>query len=165
MRLPLSAPMLSMMSAILLAGCVAGRPPAFDAADAGLVLRPGDNVVVGRAAFTYAGVYASCAGGQATLLANTPYARWRLDRLYGGGAPRVAAIADAPALPAAPGYAAYARHARCGPTGGFEFDGLADGQYVVVAGLYTPGEPRSGLSVRRDVAVYGGVAKAVVLTP
>ena len=154
---------LSVFSAIWLAGCVAGGPPAFDVADASLVLRPGNNVVVGRAAFTYAGAYASCAGGQAILLANTPYARWRLDRLY-GGAPQVAAIADAPGLPAAPGYAAYARHARCGPTGGFEFDGVADGEYVVVAGLYTPGAP-GGLSVRRDVAVYGGVARSLVLTP
>ena len=156
---------LSVFSAIWIAGCVAGAAPAFDAADASLVLRPGNNVVSGRAAFAYAGAYASCAGGQAILLANTPYARWRLDRLYGGGYPRVAAIADAPALPAAPGYAAYVRHVRCGPTGGFEFDGLADGQYIVVAGLYTPGEPRAGLSVRRDVAVYGGVAKSLVLTP
>ncbi len=160
--------LLSALSAILLGGCVlANHPPAFDAADAGLVLRGGNNVVVGRAAFvTFGGAYASCAGGQAILLADTPYTRWRLDRLYGGGSPRVAAIAGAPGLPAAPGYGAYVRHARCGPTGGFEFDDLADGQYVVVAGLYVPGErPDDGLSIRRDVAVYGGIAKSLVLTP
>lgn len=160
--------LLSASSAILLAGCVvATSPPAFDAVDAGLVLRGGNNVVVGRAAYvTYGGAYASCAGGQAILLADTPYTRWRLDRLYGGGYPRIADISGAPTLPAAPGYAGYVRRARCGPTGGFEFDGLADGQYVVVAGLYVPGErPDSGLSIRRNVAVYGGIAQSLVLTP
>ena len=156
-----------------LAGCVYGPPPAasagpyFDVRQARYVLRHGTNTVLGRAEVDDSqNGYASCAGDEASLIPDTPYTRYRLDRLYGGAHRRSADIRDAPHLPRDPHYQSYIRHAPCGPSGVFEFDQVADGHYVVVAGLHSAREGLGGgLSVRRTVAVYGGTTRSLVLTP
>lgn len=152
-----------------LAGCAYGPPPttpAFDEHNARFMLQHGLNVIVGRAAGQDGfGHYASCAGDSAILIPDTPYTRYRLDRLYGGPYRLSAAIRGAPHLPRDPHYQAYVRHAPCGPDGAFEFDRVADGHYIVVAGLHSPAErPGGGISMRQFVQVYGGISRSIVLT-
>lgn len=158
---------------LALSGCVSApkvnMTSTFDAAQATKLLQPGANHVSGSALIRQAGGgVVTCAGGTVFLMPGTEYAReWAL-RLYGsstsGYFPARGPGLDFTNLNTS--FAGAVRQASCNAQGGFAFDNVADGNFLLFTKIiWRAGNETQGGSVMKSVSVSGGQKKEVVIAP
>jgi hypothetical protein len=122
----------------------------------------GSNVIRGEAVWRSAGHTFSCAGHSVGLTPETPYTRQRMVELYGSDDAAIRTVAEVRARSAkAPtrDYRAYVRSAECDSRGRFEFRGLPDGGWFVIAPAASPAGG-SEVALRR-ASVAGGQTRTV----
>lgn len=121
---------------------------------------------------TVGGDVKTCAAQAVNLIPDSPYARERMTRMFGGpdGAGYMAARRVPPLPPADSAYASAVKQDVCDSQGNFTFDHLAAGKYYVTAQV-TWGIPTryftmtEGGMLMMPVVVTEGATKKVVLTP
>jgi hypothetical protein len=135
-------------------------PAQFSAADFEWSKRPGGNAITGRVAYRQGAVAFSCTGSTVVLTPDTPWSRRRMAALY-GSTERAALPADevrAHGANAPPGDAnPWVRRDTCNSADSFNFSGLPDGGWFVIA-IAKPAGGGQGPSVAlmRHVITRGG---------
>jgi len=131
------------MSILLFTACapattVEKSPIAFNASEAERLIGNGTNLIQGRAQVKFGeGGDVTCAGEQVVLIPATDYAKERMLAAFDGDEvvffPRIGPEEDAEPDAADPRFTQLVRTAMCDAEGKFEFPGLADGEFIVVA--------------------------------
>ncbi|MFN3838526.1 MAG: hypothetical protein ACK4MI_12510 [Brevundimonas sp.] len=139
----------------------AAGPAAFDEADFAWSQAPGRNSIQGQVAFAQDGKAFSCVASVG-LTPDTPYTRARFRTLYGSTerAAVPAAVVRARTVPDAnANYADFVRSEPC-RAGRFQFDGLPDGGWFVIAPVKADGDP---IVLMRHVQTRGGRVVSLTL--
>ena len=135
-------------------GLPGAGPAAFAESDFAWSQAPGRNAIQGQIAFAQDGKAFACVGNVG-LTPDTPYTRARFRTLYGSteraavpaAVVRARTVADANA-----NYVTYVRDTQC-RAGRFQFDGLPDGGWFVIAPVKADGDP---IVLMRHVQTRGG---------
>ena len=136
-------------------------PAAFDEADFAWSQAAGRNSIQGRIAFAQDGKAFSCVANVG-LTPDTPYTRARFRTLYGSterAAVPAAVVRARTVADANVNYSTYVRDTRC-QDGRFQFDGLPDGGWFVIAPVKADGDP---IVLMRHVQTRGGRVVALTL--
>nr|WP_314529641.1 hypothetical protein [uncultured Brevundimonas sp.] len=169
-RLTLAATAIAGLTLTALAACaptvgggLPGRaaPGAFIESDFAWSQVPGRNAIQGQIAFAQDGKTFACVGNIG-LTPDTPYTRARFRTLYGSteraaipaAVVRARTVADANA-----NYSSYVRSEQC-RDGRFQFDGLPDGGWFVIAPVKADGDP---IVLMRHVQTRGGRVVSLTL--
>lgn len=155
-----------------LSGCYPGAQTVrlkapYDPASVRWAESKGDNSIQGTAMLrTRGGEVRTCAALDVHLIPVSVYAKERAIHLYGnvrgGFRPIYLPIAFEPESRE---YAESVRATKCDPTGQFEFEGLADGDWYVSSVVFweVPGAGYQGGSLLQRVRVSGGQTAKIVL--
>jgi hypothetical protein len=164
----------ALLIVLAVAACSDGPPrkyysrEPFQPADVAWSMASGTNSLTGTAVFKYAdNEPRPCADVPVRLVPDSPYARLRLQELYGS---------DLSGVSSGPGYGLYgpervdyrwldtAKTAHCNSQGSFSFEGVPDGVWYVVSawGAWTDKEGR-GAAMFKRVELRGGQAVTINL--
>lgn len=136
-------------------------------------LGEGENTIVGNAVLrTVGGDVKTCAGLGATLIAESPYSRARMEYIYGAGQTGFMGPGQGRYFtPDPPEYHSTIRETVCDAQGNFTFNDIPDGDYYATAliswgavqgGRYAYIETQGGILMQK-VSVRGGETKRIVL--
>lgn len=160
--------------AALILGCAAPQPPVvstgapFDPAEARRFLVEGPNIIRGSAFLRQqGGGVVTCAGRQVQLVPATAFAKRVFLAVYGTteGQARHAGR-NVRIEPVSTEYGKLTKEVLCDAQGAFSFDRVADGDYFVETTVtWVVGGVTNGGPVMRRVAVAGGSATSVVISP
>lgn len=157
----------AVLATAVVAGCKSAPAPtgAFDPLAASYVLKNGRNTIEGQALLRSASGYVrTCRNEGVALYAVTAYSQEVVTLASGntsGGfarAPLFSVLFDSSPL------ATYSRQSACDDAGRFRFDGVADGQYYLVANIgWMVKSARFGGAVMKSIEVSGGSTRSVEL--
>lgn len=158
--------------AAILAGCAVTKPPValttrFDVQQAQEMVRPGVNIISGSALIRQnGGGVVTCAGLPILLVPNTAYASERMSVIYRNAERGFVAVSNGITFtPDDPAYMKNTRTTVCDAQGKFAFNDVADGRFFVLSNIvWNVGGPQGG-TVMQAVAVSGGQAREIVLSP
>ena len=161
LALALGAAALSACAPTTGGGLPYAAPAAFNERDFGWSQMPGRNSIQGQIAFARDGKAFDCVGNVG-LTPDTPYTRARFRTLYGSterAAVPAAVVRARTVADANVNYSTYVRDTRC-QDGRFQFDGLPDGGWFVIAPVKADGDP---IVLMRHVQTRGGRVVALTL--
>lgn len=160
---------------LLLGACAAPKDDgtlktSFDVKEVAWSTGKGNNTITGEAIIPLAnGEKRTCQSYTPQIVPDSPYARERLERLY-GNTQEAKRAADHPTTclsgPHYPGYRETHRTTKCQANGSFTFTNVPDGVwYVVVPVIWQAkhGEPYQGGTFMQRVEVKGGATARVIL--
>lgn len=128
-----------LVAAITVAGCVSTgidvvTTVPFDPQEVAYINRSGSNTITGQAFMRQrAGGVVTCAGSTVDLVPAGKYARQRITQIYGSEQGGFTSLYRGPNAEGDPEYVAMVRQATCDANGNFRFNGVANGQYYVIA--------------------------------
>lgn len=160
--------------ALVLAGCAAAPTQpvklssTFNADQANSMLIKGQNTVRGSAMLRQSGGgVVTCAGTEVHLIPATDYAAERIRAIYRSEAGGFTTYYKARVRfePESPSYMLLRRTTRCDPQGYFKFEGVADGDFYVLANVtWTVADYVEGGALVERVQLGAGSTKELVLT-
>ncbi|MBL0897482.1 MAG: hypothetical protein IBJ17_02125 [Reyranella sp.] len=130
--------------------------------------KTGRNTVSGVASLKAGNTVHTCAGQSANLIPDTPYARARLERIFGSTTrgQRAASLGPVKFASDDPLYVSSLRTTRCDASGSFSFPRVPDGVWYATTSVkwgQSPGNPGEGGSMMQRVEVSGGRLVKVTL--
>lgn len=136
----------------------------FDESQAKLLLADGSNTIKGNAFLRQrGGGVVTCAGGTVHLIPGTDYAKQRIHMLYGASEARGYSLAPT-ISPDVPAYYTNIRKTQCDSQGRFEFDRVADGEFIVQATVsWTVGNNNQGASLIKRVTTDSGKTINIIM--
>lgn len=125
--------------------------------------KTGRNTVAGIASLRSGGTVHTCAGQNANLIPDTPYARARLERIFGSTTKGMRPASQGPVKFASddPLYVSTMRTTRCDASGSFSFPRIPDGVWYATTSVKW-GQNEGGSMMQR-VEVSGGRLVKVTL--
>lgn len=142
----------SLIAAAALAGCVttAPTPAVFSVDQSAYVLAKGAGQIEGRAYIERDGKVITATGNPVILIPATAYHTQRMRTLYGDAKEKTFGTGPNPETP--PEYTKYQRFSSADAAGRFRFDGVAPGNYYVIAIVTVP-----AATGNQQVGVYDAV--------